>query len=340
MYCWISPLTNLSPPHTEHTPLARFPVLATNDLDELRHVVNNNYHPVHCDVEKQSNFSIYYNHAFLSGLSLSYHSITDNVHIHSGPTEDSYLLQFGMIQGHSEISYGKSTIVVTPDHGGSIISTTQNCRFRYEKNQQQLIARIEKNWLEDVLQSVIGRPVKEPIEFEHKMRHDNPAIVSLRRQLIYIINELGREDSLFTLPHISAQAINTLLISLLYAQPHNYSSFFSSPVSAAEPAYISQVEEYVREHPAESLYVSELASRFNIGLRALQAGFQKHRGFSLSWFIKQTRLQYAHQLIQQDPYSTIQQIAIASGFRHCGQFSTDYRKKFGERPVDTRARAR
>lgn len=322
--------------NTARTPLARYHVLTTSDLDELRQVVNNNYHPVHCDVGKQSNFCIDYNHAFLKGLSLSYHTINADVFIHSGPTEDSYLLQFGMIEGNSEISYGKSSVVVKPNHGGSIISTTQNCRFRYEKNQQQLIVRIEKNRLEDILQSIIGRPVKEPIEFEHKMRRDNPAVESLRRQLFYIINALSDEDSLFSLPHISAHALDTFLISLLYAQPHNYSALFSSPVSAAEPTYISRVEEYVREHIEETLCVSELADRFDISLRALQAGFKKYREYSLSYFIKQMRLQYAHQLIQQDPYRTIEQIAIASGFNHWGQFSADYKKKFGERPVDTR----
>jgi AraC-like DNA-binding protein len=314
-------------------------VLATSDLDELRQAVNNNYHPVHCDVGKYSNFSIYYNHAFLNGLSLSYHTITDNVYMHSGPTEDSYILQFGMIQGKSEISYGKSSVVLTPDQGGSLISTSFNCRWRYEKDQQQLITRIEKRRLEQVLESIIGRPIKQAIEFDHKMRRDNPAIESLRRQLFYILHGLSDEEGLFSVPQISAQAVDAFLISLLYAQPHNYSALLVSSVSAAEPTYISQVEEYVREHAAESLTVSDLARRFDISLRALQAGFKKHRRYSLSYFIKQVRLQLAHQLIQQDPYRTIEQIALACGFRHWGQFSADYQKKYAERPIDTRRNA-
>ncbi len=325
--------------NTARAPLARYPMLSTSDLDELRLAVKNNYHPIHCDVGKYSNFSIYYNHAFLNGLSLSYHTITDNLYLHSGPTEDSYILQFGMIQGMSEISYGRSTVVLTPDQGGSLISTSLDCRWRYEKHQQQLIARIEKKQLEQVLEAIMGRPIKKAIEFEHSMRLDNAKISSLRRQLLYIFNELDDKDGLFSIPHIAANAIDVFLISLLEAQPHNYSAFFSSAVPAAEPKYISQAEEYVREHIHDCPQLSEVARRFDISLRALQAGFKKYRDYSLSYFMKQMRLQYAHQLIQQDPYRTIEQIALASGFRHWGQFSADYQIKYGERPIDTRRRA-
>ncbi len=329
----IPPASNKAP-----VPLSRYHLLTTSDLDELRQAVNSNYHPVRCDVGKASNFHIQYNHAFLKGISVSYHTLSDRLKMTSEPTEYSYILQFDMRRGRSTITYGHSTVEVSPKSGGSIISPTRECAWDYEKGQQQFIFRIERAVLERVFQAITGRTITEPLEFEHKIDTNDLKIANLKFVCRQMIQGLDGRDDFMHIPAIHTQVIDFFISGLLYAQPHNYSEFLTAPKADTGPRYIKEVEQYIRAHVHEPVRIPEIALHFGLNVRVLQAGFKKHRPYTMSQFIKWARLERAQYLLQYEPFRSVQEVAFACNYNYAGQFSADYKQKFGELPNEMRKR--
>ena len=323
-------------------PLARFNVVSTNDLDRLRQVLSSNYHPLTCDVSgNMKDFHFRYNHVFLNGISFSSSSVQEHCHIKSGPTESAYIMQLCMLTGAAQVSYGKSHVRIHKNGGGSIISPHRPCSWLYESGQSQLVVRIEREQLESYFRALTGVMVSEsePLEFQHQMDTNDAKIKRVQQLVRLMIADVDREG-LAGLPLIQARMKDLLLGSLLYAQPHNYSDVFFKSVPSSGPHYIDKIEEHIKEHIDEPLRVSELAHRFGVNIRSMQEGFRRHRDYTLSEFIKETRLQRARELLTISPHKTVTQVALDCGFGHLSQFAADYQKRFGERPSETRRKSR
>jgi transcriptional regulator GlxA family with amidase domain len=72
-------------------------------------------------------------------------------------------------------------------------------------------------------------------------------------------------------------------------------------------------------------------------LEALQAGFQLYVGMSPTTYLRQVRLDRAHdQLRQADPdQTTVAAVAHRWGFTHLGRFAGSYRARYGVSPSQT-----
>ncbi|HHI5373152.1 TPA: helix-turn-helix transcriptional regulator, partial [Streptococcus pneumoniae] len=69
-------------------------------------------------------------------------------------------------------------------------------------------------------------------------------------------------------------------------------------------------------------------------VRSLYAGFREHLGVAPMARLKQMRLEAARRYLQAGGMS-VTEVALACGFTHLGQFSADYRHRYGERPSET-----
>jgi AraC family ethanolamine operon transcriptional activator len=85
------------------------------------------------------------------------------------------------------------------------------------------------------------------------------------------------------------------------------------------------------------LRISELCARAGISRRAVELAFQERFGVGPSAFLKSAQLAEARKLLQEGSPAncTVGDIMDQTGFSHVGQFATDYRNAFGERPSDT-----
>jgi transcriptional regulator GlxA family with amidase domain len=85
------------------------------------------------------------------------------------------------------------------------------------------------------------------------------------------------------------------------------------------------------------LTLADIAAHAGVSARSLQNGFQSFRGMTPMAFLRWVRLQSAHRaLLAVDPAAaTVTEIALACGFGHMGEFSTLYRRTYGETPKQT-----
>lgn len=100
---------------------------------------------------------------------------------------------------------------------------------------------------------------------------------------------------------------------------------------------VEEVLAAVTTGEAAGLRISDLCARAGISRRAVELAFQERFGVGPSAFLKSAQLADARKLLQEGSPAdcTVGDIMDRTGFSHVGQFATDYRNAFGERPSDT-----
>jgi AraC-like DNA-binding protein len=183
--------------------------------------------------------------------------------------------------------------------------------------------------------ALTGQELHESLEFEPSMTLDGP-VGGVWRFASYVANEINRDVSLLSNVLLMEQFSETLLNSLLFTQPHNYSAVLNRQARASGPNYVRLAEEYLESHCDEPITVEQLAQVTGASVSALYAGFRRYRAFTPMQFLKQCRLRRARdQLLAAPVGTTVREVALRCGFSHLGRFSADYQRAFDESPSET-----
>lgn len=133
---------------------------------------------------------------------------------------------------------------------------------------------------------------------------------------------------------LEQEFIRRLAACIRASQPSscNGSSSSSRRVDAAR-----RVEQHLLDHPTIPQTIDDLCRVAGTSRRTLEYAFREYFGTSPKRFTKVLRLNAArNDLIRGDVQSDkIVEIASGWGFTHMGQFSSDYRHMFGEKPSET-----
>ena len=104
---------------------------------------------------------------------------------------------------------------------------------------------------------------------------------------------------------------------------------------------VSEVEEFLASAGSEPVYVTDLCERLRLSERTLRYIFEEQFGASPIRVLRSRRLCEVRRALRSAPPGTrVSAVAGRFGFWHLGQFATDYRKLFGERPSETLRHAR
>jgi AraC-like DNA-binding protein len=254
---------------------------------------------------------------------------------------DAPKLPFHLIQvpvrGSAVIVSGREEATSTPDIA-SVPDPRQHCSMRWAPGCDQVIVRIDDQYLQRHLQSLIGRPASDPIRFELAMDLQSSRGQSWRAALDLLMTELQRPGGLMEHPLLASQLESFVLTGLLLAHRHNYSAALLAEQHPAAPRPVKRALERIEEHPEFPLTIEKLANDVGVSVRALQQGFHDLVGCSPMAYLREVRLNRAREaLASADPQSgaSVTDIALDWGFMHLGRFSVEYRRRFGESPSQT-----
>jgi AraC-like DNA-binding protein len=232
---------------------------------------------------------------------------------------------------------GREEVVTTP-HIAALPDMRRPWSLTWTPDCEQIAVRVDDDQLTRHLQSLIGRPVTEPIQFELEMDLHTSRAQSWRAALDLLWNETQRPGGLLEHPLLSAQLESVVLTGLLLAQPHNYSAALRAEQMVTAPRPVKLVLERIEADPQQPLTIEKLAAEANVSVRALQQGFHELIGCSPMAYLREVRLNRAREtLLSADPTSgaNVTDIALDWGFMHLGRFSVEYRRRFGESPSQT-----
>jgi AraC-like DNA-binding protein len=206
----------------------------------------------------------------------------------------------------------------------------------WENDCAQLILLVERKLVEQRAAALAGLPL-QTVEFDPLIDLRRPAGRGLRAQMEALADLAECLDAGRTLSAVTAaDCREALLDALLLRHRHGLSEPISKFSGAGEtlPGALRRARDCLHAHAAEPLDLAQLAAAS--GIRALQLGFQRHFGTSISQMLLEIRLSHLNaQLKRAAPDARIIDLAFDLGFTHLGRMAGAYRAKFGETPSAT-----
>ena len=108
-------------------------------------------------------------------------------------------------------------------------------------------------------------------------------------------------------------------------------------VCTVKPSGIEQAKQYIRDHLADKLYLSDIASQVFLSPTYFSRIFKDNEGISVSQYITSQRLDYAKILLATTEYS-IKEISQMCGFSNLSHFNRCFRTATGMTPMQMRKR--
>ena len=335
----VVPETATGPAFPQAARLAGFRRVATADVDAAAEQVGRIFCPHELKPlrPRAPDFHAVHNCAGFDGFSINYVSYGGSVSIDPGCLERFFLLQMPLASS-ARIRTASREIESSPGASASLLSPTMPTQMVWENSCAQLILPVERTLLEQRAAALAGRAMRA-VEFDPAVDLSTGAARALQGKIEAIVdlaerNGPGRPMS----PVAAADCREALLDALLAGQRHSLSdaiATFSGKIETL-PRALRRARDCLQANAAEPLDLLQLAEAAGIGVRALQLGFQRHFGVTISEMLLDMRLAELNtRLRSAPPDAHIIEIAFDLGFTHLGRMSGAYRAKFGETPSAT-----
>jgi AraC-like DNA-binding protein len=319
-------------------PLAGFERFRTSDLDEARRHAGTllSAHGLQ-PVRPGARLDVRYQCVDLVDTSIICGQYGAAVRLNPGALESFYLVGLPL-RGSSTVTSGGREIVTHPGLA-SVQSCAQPLVTEWGDDCCKLSVKIDRRALERRLAELIGRAPKQPVLFDLALDLERGPGASWRRLLSFLMAELS-PGSVYLSATAATRSLEEMLIStLLFAQRHSYTDALLADADAMAPLHVRRVEELVAADPGRRHTLADLAAQSGSSVRALQAGFRRHRGMTPLEFIRARRLERARAaLLDASTATRVTEVALDAGYEHLGRFARDYKARYGESPSQTLAR--
>jgi AraC-like DNA-binding protein len=327
------------PQHDPTARLAAFNRVSTDSVDAAADAVGRIFCPHRLTPEHRTSpdFFALHNSAVFGGFSVNYVAYGGSVSIDPGCLERFFLLQIP-VRGSARVQTASRDIATAPGASASLLSPTIPTRMTWQSNCAQIILLVDRRVMEQRAAALSGRPAGA-VEFEPVVDLSSMSGRTFQSQILEFIDlaeRLGPQRPLA--PTAAANMRETLLAGLLHGQRHSASDAIDRFGGRAEalPPSLRRAREFLHTHADEPLDLAQLAEAAGTGIRALQLGFQRHFGTSISEMLRDIRLaQLNARLAAAAPDESITDIAFELGFTHLSRMASAYRTKFGETPSAT-----
>ncbi|MGY6653569.1 AraC family transcriptional regulator [Amycolatopsis sp. TRM77291] len=322
-------------PDTIGEPAGR--VLRTTDVDRAVEAITENYQPGRleiADTRRPLDMVMWTN--ALPNLRLNYLSYGTDV-IVTAPPMERYVLCLP-VTGRLRIGSARTQVEASANRIGAAISAGVPVFFEnWSDDCRVLTVRFAPTQLEELLTTMLDRPLAGPIRFDLGMDLTAPSVRPLLRTLTLVRGELGRPDGITSDPTMGAGLARLVMTGLLLAQPHNYSELLRRPAKPVAPSQIRDAIEFMESNPTEITGVADLARAARLSVRALEAGFRKHVGMPPMTYLRKIRMAGARSELERADAdaATAASIARRWGFHHYGRFASAYRERYNEAPSVT-----
>ncbi|TPQ29761.1 transcriptional regulator [Bradyrhizobium guangdongense] len=323
---------------SEAVRLAEFARVTTGDVDEAAEQIGRIFcpHDLQPAQARAPGFYARHNCAAFDGFSINYVAYGGSVTIDPGCLEGFFLLQIPL-RGGASVRAGTRELTTAPGTTASLLSPTLPTRMAWA-DCAQLILLLDRRLVEQRAAALAGKP-SGTVEFDPVVDLRTPAARSLSarlEELLVLAERLGPRGKLPAT--VTADLRESLLDHLLNGQRHGLSDAISTFSGKAErlPRALRAARDRLEASAEEPLDLVELATSAGVGIRALQLGFRRHFGLSISEMLLDIRLANLHaRLSQATPDASITDIAFDLGFTHLSRMAGAYREKFGETPSAT-----
>lgn len=130
-------------------------------------------------------------------------------------------------------------------------------------------------------------------------------------------------------PHSSQRSSEMIIDLMLELMPHNYSDALSGASHITAPDHVKRTVAFMRRSSGRLLKVEELVPISGVSLRALQYGFSRFLGVSISDYERSIRLERARQDIERNPKERLTKLVKRGGFSNFARFNDQFEAIYG-----------
>ncbi|MGX4802732.1 AraC family transcriptional regulator [Bradyrhizobium guangdongense] len=318
--------------------LAAFARVTTDNVDEAAEQIGRIFcpHDLKPARPRAAGFSARHNCADFDGFSINYVAYGGSVSIDPGCLDRFFLVQIPL-SGTAHIHAGAGEFDAAPGRIASLLSPTIPTRMMWSDCAQAILL-LDRRMVEQRAAALSGAAAGA-VEFDPVVDLNTSSGQALRTslaELMTLAERLGPSGLMS--PVTMADWREVLFDRLLNGLRHDRSDAIRTFSGQAErlPRALRAARDHLADNAGEPLDLVQLACAAGIGIRALQLGFRRHFGLSISQMLLDMRLAGLHaRLAQASPDASITDIAFDLGFTHLGRMAGAYRAKFGETPSAT-----
>jgi AraC-like DNA-binding protein len=318
--------------------LGGFARVTTCDVDEAAEEIGRIFcpHGLKPLETRGGGFYARHNCAGFEGFSINYVAYGGSVEIDPGCLERFFLLQIPLT-GSAKIRAGAREFETAPASRASLLSPTVPTRMVWN-GCAQVILLLDRRMVEQRAAALAGC-ASGAVEFEPAIDLETSEARSLcikLGELMQLAERLG--PGALMSATASADWRETLLDHVLNRQRHGLSESIRTFSGHAErmPRALRTARDYLEATACQPLDLAQLASSAGVGIRALQLGFRRYFGVSISQMLLDIRLANLHaRLCRARADTSVTDVAFDLGFTHLSRMAGAYRAKFGELPSAT-----
>ncbi|MEE4672845.1 helix-turn-helix transcriptional regulator [Pseudomonas alliivorans] len=228
--------------------------------------------------------------------------------------------------------------ILTASRQLCIVDSSTLVQGQFASNTQTETLMIEASLLTKELQAILGFSCVQRIEFLPLIPSDKhiwPRLDLIIKSIKSNISTCPDSCSPISIGYLK-QALLSLIIEMI---PHNYSNH-SERINTLLPKHICRAIDYMHAYAGKNISITDVSSYACTSVRNLQLGFKNATSLTPIQYLRELRLQRAHEDIGNDEENTSwQRIALRWGFSDTSLFARYYKAKYGVTPFQARYKA-
>ncbi|OMW18133.1 anthranilate 1,2-dioxygenase regulatory protein AndR [Burkholderia pseudomallei] len=315
-------------PPTPFDPLAlrEHRLFESRDLDETRERISRVMQPHALLPDGSRHGPSHMDYVRLGGLGIGTIAFGDAMRVHLDAVDGYHLLMFCLTGSAQVRTMGRAFDVDA--HTGVLCAPGEPFDAHLSRDCEQFVLRIDAATL--AAHAGDAAAALDPV-----IGIDDSALSAWMQQLQLVARSPELLASASANPRVATRLEQLLLDLLIDGHPPA-----APPARRADPApgFVRRAQEFIGAQLAQPLQLADIAQAAGVPERTLRDGFLQFRGTSPMQYLRQRRLERAHELLRTAaPERRIAEIALDCGFAHFGRFAIAYRERFGELPSATLA---
>ena len=277
--------------------------------------------------------------AYLSSLDLGACGLTRlkygfDVDIDAGRIEDSYLVKWTLAgEGHVR---GGTRSAITSSRALIITDPTERTHIRMTAECQHLTVRVSRQALLATLAAKLRRAPRKALQFHLEIPMSSDFARAWCELVAHICHVSATAPAALASDGVRKQYSRTLMEILLSSAPHTHSEVLDEPMNRIAPWHVGRARDYVHEHLAEDLSITDIAASVGVTPRTLQNGFRKAYNLTPAEYLRRARVNALHQaLLAADATAGVTRLMMNVGIVNFGRYAQYYREQIGVSPSTT-----
>jgi AraC-like DNA-binding protein len=283
-------------------------------------------------LRRPRNFGARFHAATVGSSTLVYLNYGGAVALEASAPMDYYTLHVALTGGFDVVTDIGETRVAAGS--ACVLSPTERLRIRFAIGTAQVAAKLPVEVVDRTFSRVSGEVGRGRLRFDLLADGALHWVGALR----LAVHTVDRCDSGLVDPELGIELERMLVTTLLLSQSHSDTPLMFRAGGSRGYRAALVAADIIEVAPERPMDIITLARAAGVSVRTLQEGFRQRFGRSPSVYLRDLRLQRAHDILRKSDSAgeqTVTSVALACGFGHLGRFAVSYRDRYGVSPSVT-----